>query len=108
MRLAEAERWNRRLARSHYENFMVVSWLLPRRLNQDMFNLYAYCRSVDDLGDVAAGDRLALLAGWERQLDACFAGGELDHPVFVALRATVERHSLPDEPLRRLIRANQQ
>jgi len=60
----EAERWTRHLARSHYENFLVVSWLLPRRLHQPMFNVYAYCRTVDDLGDEAEGDRLALLADW--------------------------------------------
>jgi len=56
-----AEAWTRRLARSHYENFLVVSWLLPRRLHQPMFNVYAYCRTVDDLGDEAEGDRLGLL-----------------------------------------------
>jgi squalene synthase HpnC len=108
MRLHEAERWTRRLARSHYENFLVVSWLLPRRLHQDMFNLYAYCRTVDDLGDEAQGDRLALLQEWEYELDRCFAGHAVDHPVFVALGKTIRQHDLPAEPFRRLIQANRQ
>jgi squalene synthase HpnC len=108
MQLAEAERWTRRLARSHYENFLVVSWLLPRRLHQPMFNLYAYCRCVDDLGDEAAGDRLALLDDWERQLQACFAGQPVQHPVYVALGKTIQEYGLPSEPFQRLIQANRQ
>src|ERR1700750_917177 len=49
--LAEAREYCARLARSHYENFSVASWFLPRRLRQDFFNVYAYCRISDDLGD---------------------------------------------------------
>jgi squalene synthase HpnC len=103
----QAERWTRRLARSHYENFLVVSWLLPRRLHQPMFNLYAYCRTVDDLGDEAEGDRLALLAAWERQLESCYAG-QPEGPLFVALEKTVRAFDLPIEPFRDLIVANRQ
>jgi squalene synthase HpnC len=101
----QAERWTRRLARSHYENFLVVTWLLPRRLHQPMFNVYAYCRTVDDLGDEAEGDRLALLADWERQLDCCLEG-RAEHPVYVALAKTMREYDLPAEPFRRLIEAN--
>ena len=108
MRRDEAERWTRQLARSHYENFLVVSWLLPRRLHQPMFNVYAYCRTVDDLGDEAEGDRLALLGDWERQLDDCFQGDAATHPVFAALGETIRQHNLPIEPFRDLIQANRQ
>lgn len=103
----EAERWTRRLARSHYENFIVVSWLLPRRLHQPMFNVYAYCRTVDDLGDEAKGDRLVLLADWERQLEACYSGRP-ETPLFVALENTIREFGLPIEPFRDLIQANKQ
>ncbi len=48
--VAEADRYTRRLATHHYENFNVASWLLPRRLHQHFYNLYAYCRWADDLG----------------------------------------------------------
>jgi squalene synthase HpnC len=104
--LLEAQRQTRQLARSHYENFLVVSWLLPRRLHQDMFNLYAYSRGVDDLGDEAEGDRLALLEDWRRQLQACY-GGQPDEPLFLALAETIRQHDLPIEPFERLIRANE-
>src|SRR4051812_32551215 len=49
--LASAEAAARRLAHSHYENFSVVSRLLPRNLRQDFCNVYAFCRVADDLGD---------------------------------------------------------
>jgi len=103
----QAERWTRRLARSHYENFLVVSWLLPRRLHQPMFNVYAYCRTVDDLGDEAEGDRLALLDDWQGQLEACFQG-QAEHPILIALVETVRQYNLPIEPFQRLIQANRQ
>jgi len=42
--IADALTYTRWLATHHYENFHVVSWLLPRRLHQDFYNVYAYCR----------------------------------------------------------------
>jgi squalene synthase HpnC len=105
----EAEAYTRWLATHHYENFHVVSFLLPKRLHQDFYNVYAYCRWADDLGD-EMGDRqesLRLLAWWRGQLDAMY-GGEAAHPVFVALRATVARYSIPREPFAGLIRAFEQ
>ncbi|MEO8049228.1 MAG: squalene synthase HpnC, partial [Acidobacteriota bacterium] len=37
------------LAMHNYENFQVVSFLLPKRLHQDFYNVYAFCRWSDDL-----------------------------------------------------------
>ena len=42
-----------RLARTHYENFTVGSWLVPRNKLRHIYAVYAYCRTVDDLGDEA-------------------------------------------------------
>ncbi len=107
--LAEAERYCRDLAISHYENFPVVSWLLPRELHQHFFNVYAYCRWADDLGDETKDRQLAtqLLTWWSSELDACYQG-ETRHPVFVALRPTIEEFQLPVEPFRDLVSAFQQ
>jgi squalene synthase HpnC len=104
--LEEARRYNATLARHHYENFQVVSLLLPRRLHQDFFNVYAYCRWADDLGD-EMGDRdrsLELLGWWRTELEAMYAG-ETSHPVYIALADTVRRHSIPIEPFNDLITA---
>ena len=100
--LAEAEEYCRRLARSHYENFSVASWFLPSHLRQHFFNVYAYCRISDDLGD-EVGDpavSLRLLDEWEAELHACYAG-EPRHPVFVALRGTVQEFEIPQARVRR-------
>src|SRR5213075_3476563 len=86
----EGRAYTRWLATHHYENFHVVSFLLPKRLHQDFYNVYAYCRWADDLGDEIGdtAESLRLLAWWERELDACYEGKPA-HPVFVALRETI-------------------
>jgi squalene synthase HpnC len=94
--LAEAEEYCRHLARTHYENFSVATLFLPKRLRQDFFNVYAYCRISDDLGD-EVGDAqaaLALLDEWDRELTACYSGAPR-HPVFVALAETVRKFEIP-------------
>jgi squalene synthase HpnC len=102
----EASAYTRWLATSHYENFHVVSFLMPRRLHQDMYNIYAYCRWADDLADEIGdtAESLRLLAWWRAELDAMF-NGRATHPVFVALRPTVETHGIPREPFADLITA---
>lgn len=106
MPLDEAERYTAALARGHYENFHVAGFLLPRRLRRDFFNVYAWCRWADDLGD-EIGDRqrsLDLLAWWQDELEAMYAGRPR-HPVLTALAGTALRRNLPIEPFRSLIRA---
>ncbi len=108
---AEAERYTRWLATHHYENFNVVSWLLPRRLHQDFYNVYAYCRWSDDLGDEVADPRraLELLDAWEdelRRIDGHERGPA--HPVLIALAGTIRAKNIPIEPFRNLLRAFRQ
>ena len=107
--VAEAERYTRWLATHHYENFNVASWLLPRRLHQHFYNLYAYCRWADDLGDEIADPAraLELLDGWDRELRDCYAGNP-SHPVFVALRGTIRAFDIPVEPFSDLLIAFRQ
>lgn len=94
--LEEARQYCAHLARTHYENFSIASWFLPRRLRQHFFNLYAYCRISDDLGDEVgyAAASLELLDQWQRELDACYDGTPR-HPVFVALAETVRQFDIP-------------
>ncbi len=102
----QAARYTRELAESHYENFTVVSWLLPARLREDFRNVYAFCRWADDLGDETGDPQrsLELLAWWRREIDACYAG-EPRHPVFVALSRTIAEHDIPRKPFDDLVDA---
>ena len=102
----EGRQYTRWLATHHYENFHVVSFLLPKRLHQDFYNVYSYCRWADDLGDEIGdtAESLRLLEWWRGELDAMYAG-RATHPVFAALAPTVERYCIPRQPFSDLIDA---
>jgi len=104
-----AENYTKWLATHHYENFNVVSWLLPKALHRHFYNLYAYCRWADDLGDEVpdAARALELLAWWEHELDACHEG-KPSHAVFVALRQTIVEKDIPKQPFADLLKAFRQ
>jgi squalene synthase HpnC len=103
---AEAQQYTRWLATHHYENFHVVSFLLPKRLHQDFYNVYAFCRWADDLGDEIGdtSESLRLLAWWREELEAMYLG-RVHHPVFVALQGTAQKYQLPKQLFADLISA---
>jgi len=103
---AAAEQYTRWLATHHYENFHVVSFLLPKQLHQDFYNVYSYCRWADDLADEIGDitESLRLLDWWQHELDRMY-DGESQHPVFVALQGTVREFNIPKQPFADLIRA---
>ncbi|HUA20763.1 MAG TPA: squalene synthase HpnC [Bryobacteraceae bacterium] len=106
---ASAEQYTRWLATHHYENFHVVTFFLPKRLHQDFYNVYAFCRWADDLGDEIgnAAESLRLLAWWREELEAMYEG-RVTHPVFVALEGTVHKYNLPKQLFADLISAFEQ
>jgi squalene synthase HpnC len=102
--LEDARRYCMRLATSHYENFSVATWFLPKHLHQHFFNVYAYCRISDDLGDEAGDTQvsLALLDRWEQELNHTYSALDgtgsftaVRHPVFVALAETIKTFAIP-------------
>src|ERR1700730_4215948 len=105
----EAQKYTRWLATHHYENFNVASWLLPADLHQHFYNLYAYCRLADDLGDeIPEPNRaLQLLDWWEHELNACYDGRPA-HPVFIALRETIVAKDIPEQEFADLLKAFRQ
>jgi squalene synthase HpnC len=107
--LEEARAYCERLAKTHYENFAVATWFLPSRLRQHFYNVYAYCRISDDLGDEVGDPQqsLELLDQWETELNACYAGSP-KHPVFVALSATVKQFGIPQHEFSDLLIAFRQ
>jgi squalene synthase HpnC len=107
--LEEARLYCQRLAKSHYENFSVATWFLPGKLRQHFYNVYAYCRISDDLGDEVGNPQqsLELLDQWEAELNACYAGSPR-HPVFVALKETVRQFGIPQHEFSDLLIAFRQ
>ncbi len=93
------------MARAEGENFTVASWALPRRLRSHLLAIYGFARLVDELGDSAPGDRLAALDWLEEDLDRAFRG-QAEHPLLIALQATLRQCALPRDPFVRLIEAN--
>ena len=129
--LDEARNYCKRLATSHYENFSVATWFLPKELHQHFYNVYAYCRISDDLGDEVGDTRvsLALLDRWEQELDATYGGlgnaslpaagagagsgalpisDEVRHPVFIALAETIKSCGIPKHEFSDLLQAFRQ
>ena len=129
--LEEAQAYCERLARTHYENFSVATWFLPKRLRPLFYSVYAYCRISDDLGDEVGDPQqaLALLEEWERELQACYASLQIvipsearpreaperesrdpypHHPVFIALRETIRACEIPQHEFSDLLKAFRQ
>jgi len=107
--LKEARAWCQNLVETHYENFHVATWFLPRALRPHFHAIYAYCRVSDDLGDEVGptAAALALLDQWGQELDACYAG-QARHPVFVALAETIRTCRIPKDPFADLLIAFRQ
>ncbi len=107
--LEDANSYCRTLATGHYENFPLVSWLLPRGLHQHFYNVYAFCRWADDLGDEIGDTKrsLELLGWWRDELQLCYSD-RCRHPVFVALRPTIETFNVPEKLFDNLISAFEQ
>ena len=106
--LAEAQLWCRTLATTHYENFHVATWFLPKRIRPYFESIYAFSRVADDLGDEVADKptALRLLGEWRAMLDECYAEPAASrHPVFVALAETIAETGAPKQLFADLIRA---
>src|SRR6185312_17106191 len=104
-----AQQYTRRLALGHYENFSVISMMLPRHLRQDFSNVYAFCRTADDLSDEVPDKSLSLrfLSRFKEMTRACY-NDKPASPLFVALRQTIVRFDIPIDPFLDLIDAFEQ
>ena len=95
----------RRLARRHYENFPVASYLVPRDKRDALAAIYAFARYADDVADEPGVEgRLEKLAEWREMLRECYSG-KVHHPVFLALHDSVRRFILSRENFEHLLRA---
>ncbi|NQT34519.1 squalene synthase HpnC [bacterium] len=94
------------LARGHYENFSIAAFFLPKRLRQDLFNIYAFCRIADDIADECPDENQAAdsLERMEKDLESILTENA-DNPLFSALAGTVKRNDLSLNPFRKLLKA---
>jgi squalene synthase HpnC len=83
------------IARAHYENFPVASYLVPASLRPHVAAIYAFARGADDIADEPGrtpDERLALLDEWSAHLRQ-----PPRTAVFEALADTRQRFDLPIE-----------
>ena len=109
--LERALMWCKQLATTHYENFHVTTFFLPKRLRPHFYSVYAFCRTSDDLGDEVGDTETGtrLLGEWREMLHECFEHPEQSrHPVYVALQPTIKECELPMGPFDDLIGAFEQ
>jgi len=108
-KLDDCQSYCRWFAKRQYENVTVVSFLLPRKIRQDFYNIYAYCRWSDDLADEVASTKssLELLQWWRTELAQC-AAGKPKHPVMLALQHTIQKHHIQIDDFSDLISAFEQ
>jgi squalene synthase HpnC len=100
--LTQAYGYCSHLAKSHYENFTIASWLMPRAMRPHMHALYAFARIADDFADEDCS--LEKLDQWQYELKLAYRGAPR-HPAMVALADTVRRYNIPREPFVDLLRA---
>ena len=105
MGLDEAYATCRRLARAHYENFPVASWLLPPRMRPHVAAVYAFARAADDFADEGScgvEERHRRLDDWLARLHESVASDGGRRPpatdadrIFTALAHTIRACDLP-------------
>lgn len=106
--VAQAYDYCQQMVRSHYENFPVASFILPKQLRRPISVIYAFARNADDFadeGDLARETRLAKLKDYDDKLDKIAAGEHVDDPVFIALADVIRQHALPIQLFHDLITA---
>jgi 15-cis-phytoene synthase len=93
----------RTIARRQAKNFYYAFVALPQRKRDAMCAIYAFMRHADDISDDESKDHATRRADLERWTGAWRDGTDTTDPVFVAVRDTQRRFSIPDELLEQLI-----
>ena len=93
------------MAKAASENFPVALRLVPRTQRDQLLAVYGYARLVDDVGDLAPGDRRAQLDWVEAELDRALEG-RATHPVFVRAGDMAAATGAGRQPFADLIAAN--
>ena len=83
--------------RASGSSFYFAMRILPAVQRDAMFEIYSFCRAVDDIadGDLPRAERSAALAQWRRDIDALYAGAP--PPQLASLAAAVKRFGMRKE-----------
>lgn len=99
-----------KLARSHYENFPVASFFLPKEKIPYIASVYAFSRIADDIADelveLTIEERHKLLEKYRLLLENCDTEN-YTNPIFYALSNTIKSNNLPKLPFHKLLTAFQ-
>lgn len=99
-----------KLAKTHYENFPVVSLLIPSRLQKDVAIIYWFARTADDFadeGNFSSEERLKKLNEFEGKLDILL-NTESENDFEAALKQTISLNKLSPENFFNLLKAFKQ
>jgi squalene synthase HpnC len=97
-----------KLAKTHYENFPVASFLLPRRLRRALYTIYAFARLADDIADhptTPKEEKLDALNAFETELKL---GSQSAVPLFQDLAAVIKTFNLTEGYFTDLLKAFRQ
>jgi len=92
-------------ARAKRENFPVASRVLRAQRRRDLLDVYVLARLIDDIGDEAPGDRLALLDLIDDELELVAHGSPALAPI-AALVPVARDRGLSMRPFHDLVAAN--
>jgi len=100
-----------KIAKNHYENFPVASWIVPRRMRWPIAAIYAFARKADDYadeGDLDNAMRLQQLDTMTECINAIYTGSPPDEPMYIALSDCIQRFNLPADLFHDLLSAFKQ
>ncbi len=108
--VAESYKFCELVANKHYENFPVGSFLLPKEERRFLYSIYAFSRLADDIADscdipFSQSERLIALNKLERNILTLKEMTDINNPIFLALKNTIEVKNLQIEPFLRLLTA---
>ncbi len=96
--------------KSHYENFPVVSFLIPKNIRKDVAIIYQFARQADDIadeGDLSSDERLHQLAVYRNSLIQSLEG-KPSNEFWAALEQTIKNKNLTSPNFLKLLRAFEQ
>lgn len=96
IKLAEGYSQAEKLARTHYENFPVVSFFLPKDVRKHVAIIYWFARTADDFADEGTGgieERISLLEFFKSRFEKLLEG-EFENSLEFALYSTIMEKNL--------------